>query len=288
MAKTAFGDENVLTTIPEGPLGTVVPEESQSEGDMNMDDDGIKPADDSQHEGHAHHDHDHMLTEKCLLKSEAIGSMTEGEDMMFDQTQFITMNMMSDHMPWEYYVCIDSSTNQLMALSLSFADAEGEEKIELPLIGQNIYEDLLCGDFKFMDRGPPVSVIMFEQDMYVNGLAITYEDNENGLVKVGTTAPERVEIDFEENQVVAGFYGSVNGDQRITSLGVIIQDTACTQREIEEMMAREKLNLTDDKVSDEDEGGAGLVIGIVIVVLLVIALLVVGLVFYLRKRSKRN
>ena len=67
-----------------------------------------------------------------------------------------------------------------------------------------------------------------------------------------------------------------------------MQDIECTEREIEEMLALEKLNAKDDSLSDEEDGGAGLIIGIVIIVLVVIALLVVGLVCYLRKRSKRN
>ena len=106
-----------------------------------------------------------MLTEKCLSKSEAVGTMMEGEDMMFDDSEFITMNMMADHMPWEYYVCIDtdSGTNNLKALKLSFADADGEDMVELPIIGFNEHADeFLCGDFKFMNRGQPVSVIVFE------------------------------------------------------------------------------------------------------------------------------
>ena len=67
-----------------------------------------------------------------------------------------------------------------------------------------------------------------------------------------------------------------------------MHDIECTEREIEEMLALEKLNAKDDTVSDEEDSSAGLIIGIVIIVLLVIALLVVGLVCYLRKRSKRN
>ena len=86
---------------------------------------------------------------------------------------------------------------------------DGEEVVQLPLIGQNTGEGLLCGDFQFIDRGSPVSVIMFEKDMMVSGLGITYEDNENGLVKIGTTAPGRLEIMMEGTQI-AGFYGSVN------------------------------------------------------------------------------
>ena len=45
--------------------------------------------------------------------------------------------------------------------------------------------------------------------MMVSGLGITYDDNENGLVKMGTTAPTRLEIMMEGNEL-AGFYGSVN------------------------------------------------------------------------------
>ena len=96
-----------------------------------------------------------------------------------------------------------------MALQLSFADMDGDDVAKLPLIGQNTSEGLLCGDFKFMDRGSPVSVILFKEDMMVSGLGITYEDNENGLVKVGTTATDRLEIMMEGTQI-AGFYGSVN------------------------------------------------------------------------------
>ena len=212
MAHTACGqDDVILTTIPEGPLGTEVPvgaEVTEEMEDIKTEESngGPIPADEHMHE---HHDHEHMLTENCLRKSEAIGTMMEGEDMMFDLMDAITLNLMADHMPWEYYVCIDQTTNQLMALQLSFADMDGEDVAKLPLIGQNTGEGLLCGDFKFMDRDAPVSVILFEEDMMVSGLGITYDDNENGLVKMGTTAPTRLEIMMEGNEL-AGFYGSVN------------------------------------------------------------------------------
>ena len=198
-----------MTTILEDPTGGTLTEELEKDltpQESHGGDGGPIPADEHMHE---HHDHDHMLTENCLRKSQAIGTMTEGEDMMFDHTDAITLNLMADHMPWEYYVCIDQSTNELMALQLSFADMDGDDVAKLPLIGQNTSEGLLCGDFKFMDRGSPVSVILFKEDMMVSGLGITYEDNENGLVKVGTTATDRLEIMMEGTQI-AGFYGSVN------------------------------------------------------------------------------
>ena len=115
MAQTAFGQaEVVLTTILEDPLGTELAEEMEDSVDESHGGDGGPiPADEHMHE---HHDHDHLLTENCLRKSQAIGTMTEGEDMMFDHTEAITMNLMADQMPWEYYVCIDQSTNELKAL----------------------------------------------------------------------------------------------------------------------------------------------------------------------------
>ena len=67
-----------------------------------------------------------------------------------------------------------------------------------------------------------------------------------------------------------------------------MQDIECTEREIEEMLALEKLNAKGDSLSDDEDGGAGLIIAIVFIVLVVIALLVVGLICYLKKRSKRN
>ena len=190
MAQTAYcqteEEDIILTTIPEGPLGTEVPvgEEVLDEGEDDMmasgeEDDGIKPADEGMHEGHhheGHHDHKHMLTEKCLLKSESIGMPAEGDDII-DDTSAITASLMAHHMPYEYFVCIKKDTNELVSLQMTFADEVGEDIVKLPLIGPDSGDNLYCGPFKFNDRGPPVSVIMFEENMMVNGLGITYEDN---------------------------------------------------------------------------------------------------------------
>ena len=54
------------------------------------------------------------------------------------------------------------------------------------------------------------------------------------------------------------------------------------------MLALEKLAVDDQPVSEEDDSDVGLIIGIVIIVLVVIAFIVIGLVCYLKKRSKRN
>ena len=89
--------------------------------------------------------------------------------------------------------------------------------------------------------------------------------------------------------MLAGFYGSVNeANQRITSLGVILQDTACTSAEIEEMLALQNLNTDDKLVAEEDDSNVGLIIAVVIIVLVAIALIAFGLFLYIRKRSKRN
>ena len=104
-------EDNIeLTTIPDGPLGTEVPageevKEKENGGPgpdsgptVDENGDGIKPPDgvhddhdhDDEHAGHDHEEHammmNHMLSEKCLSKSDPLGVFIEGQDTAFDQT----------------------------------------------------------------------------------------------------------------------------------------------------------------------------------------------------------
>lgn len=72
---------------------------------------------------------------------------------------------------------------------------------------------MLCKTFQFVDRGAPDSVLIYEINEVVTGLAITYPDIQNTLVTAGKAdGAEKEEILFEEGQVLAGLFGAINED----------------------------------------------------------------------------
>ena len=182
----------------------------------------------------------------------------------------------------------------MKSIQLTFADGEGEQQAKLPLIGPEGGEDLLCGTFQFTDRGPATSVIIFEDEesTVVTGLGITYPDNQKDIVKVGTPTTDKITVALDENNVLAGFYGAINDEtQSISQLGVIIHDRACTEAEIQEKIALNKLNKQNNAgevVEDGDDSDIVIIIGIVVAALVIVGLLIAGLVCWLRKRNRKN
>lgn len=145
---------------------------------------------------------------------------------------------MAHHSPFQYYACIDSINYYLTSLQITFADEDGADLVKMPLIGPEGGEGLLCASPMFNDRGSPTEVRIFMTNSIITGLGILYPGGFEDVVLMGEASKEVMTIVFEKDQALAGFYGATLKDSlKITQLGVIIQDTACTDREIEEMLA---------------------------------------------------
>ena len=46
----------------------------------------------------------------------------------------------------------------------------------------------------------------------ISGLGITYPNNMEDIVKIGSATPDKITVPLDENNVLAGFYGAINDE----------------------------------------------------------------------------
>ena len=167
----------------------------------------------------------------------------------------------------------------------------GENKIEMPRAGpDNIEgaEGITCTTFMFGNRGPAQFVNIFRIDDSVSGLGIAYpaisEEESAILIKLGKASIDSVLITLDDDQLIRGFYGSAT-ETEMTQLGVIIENTKCSQQEAQKKREAEKLaTLT---LAEQEDGGSGavLIVVIVIIILVFAAAATFGVFWYLQQRK---
>ena len=115
----------------------------------------------------------------------------------------------------------------------------------MPRVGPETQEAAAeCFTEKFENRGAARDVSIFLIDGAITGLGISYppvvKDGEEILIKLGRASIDLLRIELDEEFMIRGFYGA-RTPNKITQLGLVIENIACTIEEAKKMEEAERL-----------------------------------------------
>ena len=112
----------------------------------------------------------------------------------------------------------------------------------MPWAGQEDAEanDNNCDKVNLENRARITTIEVFgEEDSYVTGIALIYDDAEKAETLIGSTLITSISIEIPDESNFMGIFGVANNT--ITELGVIVQDTACTTEEDDDIIIEDEI-----------------------------------------------